>query len=106
MSKVNYVIHLKIIEGAYIAIIKAGDSCGEMLGTRYDLFPSNGGISWGYKGEGVRNLAFAIAAKFCRDPAQIEQYAYNLLDNLLCHLDNDKEHSIESEQIESAGEIS
>ena len=58
------------------------------------------------KGEGVRSLAFAIAAKFCHDTDQIEQYAYNLVDNLLCHLDNDKEHQIESEQIENAGGIS
>ena len=98
-------VELKLFDGCPIAIVGHQDgSIGEMLSTRYDLYPYEGGIGWGYKGSGAKNLAYALAGRFCVNPndhVEIDKFAMDLLNSLICDLDNDKEYVLSNEEIMS-----
>lgn len=97
-------ILLRIVEGACVALVKASDdSEAELLPTRYDLYQYRGGIAWGYKGSGVTNLAYAIAARLTEDmqdnDVDVGFVANAILNNVLCHLDENAEHDIDKQTL-------
>lgn len=94
---------LKIVEGARVALIKYSTSDPEILPTRYDLFQYRGGIGWGYKGSGVRNLAFAIAARLQEDlfdhEFDVNNAAEVLIQDVLSQLEQDAEHQLDMSEL-------
>jgi hypothetical protein len=95
-------ILLRIVEGATVVLVSDDNLASvEMLPTRYDLFQYRGGVAWGYKGSGVQNLGYAIAARLTEEmpekmPDQgIHAAAMSLVKNLLSNLDGHKEHTID-----------
>tara|TARA_R110000744_G_scaffold188407_3_gene307753 strand:- start:1910 stop:2254 length:345 start_codon:yes stop_codon:yes gene_type:complete len=93
-------IILKKFEGVNIALIQRGENGDiDLLPTRYDLYPYDGGISWGYKGSGVMNLAYAIAAQLCEGipHLNVSLVAKALVENLLQILDEEKEHILDKQ---------
>jgi mannitol/fructose-specific phosphotransferase system IIA component len=97
-------ILLRIVEGAGVALVKTcDDSEAELLPTRYDLYQYRGGIAWGYKGSGVTNLAYAIAARLTEDmhheDVNVAFVAEAILNNVLCYLDENAEHDIDKETL-------
>ena len=94
---------LRIIEEAHVALVRhSKGSCPEMLPTRYDLYKYRGGICWGYKGSGVANLSFAIAARYCeyKPSSNIPECADLILNKILCNLDKDTPHDIDQTEIQ------
>jgi len=90
---------LRKVEGASVALVTDDYSnTAELLPTRYDLFQYRGGVSWGYKGAGVQNLSYAIAARMAEEVSflsvDIHAAAKALVDNVLSSLDGDAEHDL------------
>lgn len=91
-------ILLRIVAGAPVALVVDSDSPKpEMLPTRYDLFKYRGGVAWGYKGTGVQNLGYSIAARLSENMPELDIHvaARSLVDNLLSKLPDDMEHIID-----------
>jgi hypothetical protein len=95
-------ILLRKVEGANVAIVRNDDgSAPELLPTRFDLFNYRGGIAWGYKGSGVRNLAYAIAARLLEGnrSLNIGEVVDCLIDELLSKLDGNQDHDINEDEL-------
>ena len=92
-------ILLRKVEGASVALIQNEGNAAEILPTRYDLFQYRGGFSWGYKGSGVRNLAYAIGARLSERTTQvdIEEIVEILIEDILSQLDGDRNHDLDGD---------
>lgn len=87
-------ILLRVVEGAGVALYRHNpDSSAELLPTRRDLFQYEGGYTWGYKGTGVRNLAYAIAGRIYEfdqlNKEQLSGKAYLIVERVLSGLQKD-----------------
>ncbi|RMU10620.1 DUF6166 domain-containing protein, partial [Pseudomonas savastanoi] len=92
-------ILLRVVEGAGVALWRSSPAGqAELLPTRRDLFQYEGGYSWGYKGEGCKNLAFAIIGRVyeCDDLSSEDMYekAMKLVDTLIPALQQQMNHDL------------
>lgn len=90
---------LRVIEGAGVALWRESPTGqAELLPTRRDLFQYEGGYSWGYKGEGCKNLAFAIIGRVyeCDDlsPEELYEKAMKLVETLIPALQQQVNHDL------------
>ena len=98
-------ILLRKVENASVALFTDDVLAStEMLPTRYDLFQYTGGVAWGYKGTGVQNLGYAIAAKLADDIPGLSVHgaAKSLVLNLLSHLDEKMEYTLDHNTLVNA----
>ncbi|WP_316933334.1 DUF6166 domain-containing protein [Pseudomonas syringae] len=92
-------ILLRVVEGAGVALWRSSPAGqAELLPTRRDLFQYEGGYSWGYKGEGCKNLAFAIIGRVyeCDDLSSEDMYekAMKLVETLIPALQQQMNHDL------------
>jgi len=99
----NRTFHLKFVEGARIALVKYdGSGNAETLTPRQDLYPYSGSYSWGYKGSGVLNLAYAVLGNcLVSDTNTIEKNVVRFVEEFLSELDGDSEHIFSEAEIVS-----
>jgi hypothetical protein len=103
-------ILLRTVEGAGVALWRESPTQhAEMLPTRRDLFKYEGGYSWGYRGEGCKNLAFAIVGRVYEfdDLSQDDMYekAIKLVEILIPTLKQNVDHDLSVNAIrESIGD--
>ncbi|KPB50656.1 Uncharacterized protein ALO57_03983 [Pseudomonas coronafaciens pv. oryzae] len=92
-------ILLRVVEGAGVALWRSAPTGqAELLPTRRDLFKYEGGYSWGYNGEGCKNLAFAIIARVYEfddlSPEGLYEKAMKLVETLIPSLQQKMEHDL------------
>ncbi|EMD7396380.1 hypothetical protein VSW90_004379 [Salmonella enterica] len=93
-------ILLRLVEGAGVALWRSRkDSPAELLPPRQDLFNYTGGYSWGYKGSGCQNLAYAIAGRVYEydnlSSSELAEKTMKMLDVLISTLIQDNEYTLD-----------
>lgn len=93
--------HLKIIDGAKVVLVKHdGFGNPETLTPKQDLYPYTGSYSWGYKGSGVLNLAYAVLGNcLVSDTETIEKNVIRFVEEFLSELDSNTEHVFSESEI-------
>ncbi|ECC9721894.1 hypothetical protein DVF32_25230 [Salmonella enterica subsp. diarizonae] len=91
---------LRLVEGACVALWRSRkDSPAELLPPRQDLFSYTGGYSWGYKGSGCQNLAYAIVGRVYEydnlSSSELTEKAMKILDVLISTLIQDDEYTLD-----------
>ncbi|WP_040360289.1 DUF6166 domain-containing protein [Capnocytophaga gingivalis] len=92
-------ILLRIVEGAGVALWQSDpESTPTILIQKGNLFPSPGGYTWGYKGGGCKNLAFAMVTVIYQDDhlekAELSERAYKLVEDYISVLQQDQPHDL------------
>ena len=90
---------LRTVEGAGVALWRESPTGqAELLPTRRDLFKYEGGYSWGYRGEGCKNLAFAIVGRAYEfddlSPDDLYEKAIKLVETLIPTLEQHVDHDV------------
>lgn len=91
---------LRLVEGAGVALWRpCQDGQAELLRPRSDLFQHSGGYTWGYKGAGCQNLAYAIVGRVYEydhlSPAELTEKARQLIEGMISGLNQDVEYTLD-----------
>ena len=93
-------ILLRMVEGAGVALWRSRkDGAAELLPPRSDLFAYTGGYSWGYKGSGCQNLAYAIVGRIYEfdqlSTAILREKAQLLVEGMISGFNQETEYTLD-----------